>query len=216
MDKEINLANFEKNPETEEKEKIGIIEKSSLNSDDKLCLTLLLLDKKEAVFLGDREIIRKKRDEEGIIEKMKKELEETKVVLEKLGLNYRSSNIELKDAIAGFSVEVAKEKEILNEFTKACDEEDDQKIGNLLGYPKTAVESYNTKEALDFEIFFKKELSEEERKKLKESEILNFIGFQPSRKHWKEELEEVKKDQEIVKEKAPCLYEEIVSLGTES
>lgn len=208
-----NIENFENNQEIEEKKKIEIIEKASISADDKLSLALLLLGRKDVSFLGNAEIIRKEGDELKIIEKFKKELEESKKILDEAGFSYRASDIKLEDEIASFSIEVAKNNNKLLELTRACEKGDDKKIGELLGFPKTAVETYDTDEALDFEIFFKEELSETEREELAKSGILNFVGFQPSREHWKEEFIEVKKDQEIIKERAPKLYSEIVKIN---
>ena len=194
------------------KKKIEIIEKSSISADDKLSLALLLLDRKDVSFLGNAEIIREE-DELKIIEKFKKELEENKRILDEAGFSYRASDIKLKDEIASFSIEVAKNNNKLLELIQACEKGDDKKIGELLGFPKTAIEAYDIDEALDFEIFFKEELSEAEREELAESGILNFVGFRPSCEHWKEEFIEVKEDQEIIKERAPKLYSEIVKIN---
>ena len=205
-----NLKNFISNQKIAEKEKIEVIEKSCIKSDDKLSLVLLLLDRKDASFLGNAEIVRKKEDELQIIEKFCKELEETKRVLDEIGFFYRASEIKLKDDIASFSVEIAKNSNSLSELINACEKGKDKKIGTLLGFPKTAIESYDTDEALDFEIFLKEGMAKEEREQLEQSGVLNFVGFQPSRENWKEEIKEAKKDQEIIKERAFVLYKEIV------
>ncbi len=196
--------------EIAEKEKIEIIERSGIHSDDKLSLMLLLLNRKDASFLGNAEIIREKKDESQIIEKFRKELEETKRVLDEIGFFYRASEIKVKDDIASFSIEIAKDENNLSELIKASEKGEDKKIGTLLGFPMTAVESYNTDEALDLEMFLNYGLSEEEREQLKQSGVLNFVGFQPSRENWQAELAEAKKDQEVIKEKAKNLYDEIV------
>lgn len=206
--------NFEK-PETRknEQEKIEAIEKSSiLNSDKKLDLaSFTLLEQRKIAYIGDHKIIESEKEEKKLKEEFSKELEELKKVFDTLGVPYEmAKDLKIEDGIIGFNIVAGKAKEDLDKFLEAEKSEDDKTMGLLLGFPKTAVEAYNSEESLNFEKFFSEEMGKKEQKKLEDEGVLKFLSFQPSKKHWREELEEARKLQSLIKEKAPMLYEEIM------
>lgn len=198
--------------ETEEEKEIQTIEQSPLETGKKLDLALLCLERKKAAYVGSHTILETETKKEEILEKFTKELEDVQETLDELGLPYQTTRVpKIEDeAIIGFSVSVGRNKEDLSKFIEAEKQGNDKEMGLLLGYPKTAVEVYNTDKALNFETFFQQELSKEEQEELREEGVLKFLGFQPSREHWREELEQARYDQALIKEKAPRLYEEIM------
>jgi hypothetical protein len=217
-------SKLEKSPKEVQKEvslesERGIegIEKSRiLETDQKLDLaSFILLKEKKVVYPGNHKIIESKEEEKKIKEKFSKEIEEIKKFFELLGFSYSIVNdLKTEENIVGFNMVASKTKEDLEEFIKAREKGEDKVMGLLLGYPKTAVESYGTEESLNFEKFFAQKLSEEEQKKLEEEEVLKFLYFQPSKKHWQKELNEVRKLQSLIKEKLPILYQEIIKSET--
>ena len=142
-------------------------------------------------------------------------MEKIKEIFEKLNFPYSITHtIKPKDEFFGFEIVSAKTKDNLDKFLKANKERDEKTMGLLLGYPKTAVEAYDSREVLDFEKFFASELPKEKQRKLEEEGVLRFLSFRPSRKHWQEELEEVRKLQALIRQKAPSLYQEIIKSKT--
>lgn len=91
------------------------------------------------------------------------------------------------------------------------------RIGELLGYPRTAAEAFDRgrkEDAMGKYLILEEKnwwesLSEEERKNLLEEGVLNFLTFKLSRENWRQELETVRRWQEVIKEKAPRIYQEI-------
>lgn len=190
--------NYE-NKQTKEKEFIEKIEKSTLKASDKIDLMLLVLGKKYATYLGDRDIAESEEHKEKLIEEFTKELNDTTTLLNDAKLPHEiTEKIEDDDEIIGFSLMVAKEEDNLNKIVEADKNNDDKTIGLLLGYPKTAVETYNTPDAFDIET----ELPEEYAKLRKEG-MLPFLRFTPSRSHWKEELEWARDNKEIIEKNSP-------------
>ncbi len=198
--------------EGNEEVEIDVIEKSLLDSDKKLDLAMLSLDRKKAAFLLNCKITKTEREKEEVIRDFTEELEEIKKTLTKLGYHYHEDGVKVEDeVIVRFSVAVSKKEEYLSQLMDADKQGNNKEIGLLLGYPATAVDSYNSEAALDSERFFQIDLPEEERKEIRESGVLKFLGFQPSKEHWREELEEVRESQALIKEKAPYLYEAIMA-----
>jgi len=125
-----------------------------------------------------------------------------------------------------FEFLISRDKKKIEELEKAINEKDERKMGELYGYPKTAVDAYvksmrilreSRKDEGDIlleSIFDRKKwfdsLSEEERSKLIEEGVLSFSTFTFSKKHWREELEVVRRWQSIIRKKAPKLYQEII------
>jgi len=198
--------------EGDEEVEIGVIENSLLDSDKKLDLIMLSLDRKKAAFLLNCKITETEREKEEVIRDFTEELEEIKKTLTELGYHYNEDGVKIEDeVIIRFSVAVSKEEEDLAQLIDADKQGNNKEIGLLLGYPATAVDSYNSEKALDSEHFFQIDLPEDERKQIRKSGVLKFLGFQPSKEHWREELEEVRESQALIKEKAPNLYEAIMA-----
>jgi hypothetical protein len=147
-------------------------------------------------------------------------------LLKKLGLKFKIIKRIIVDENGfeeiNFEFLISRDKKKIEELEKAINENDERKMGELYGYPKTAVDAYvksrrflkeHKKDELE-SIFDRKKwfdsLSEEERSKLIEEGVLNFQTFTFSKKHWREELDVVRKWQSIIREKAPRLYQEII------
>jgi len=125
-----------------------------------------------------------------------------------------------------FEFLISRDKKKIEELEKAINENDGRKMGELYGYPKTAVDAYvksmrilkekrkDKRDILLESIFDRKKwfdsLFEEERSKLIKERVLNFQTFTFSKKHWREELDVVRRWQSIIREKVPRLYQEII------
>jgi hypothetical protein len=83
---------------------------------------------------------------------------------------------------------IAKDKEDLERHKKVEDNKDgnqhDAELGKLLGYPETSVDAFAKHQTLKID---------ELPQSVKESGILDFVTFAFSREHWRDELEELKK-----------------------
>jgi len=88
--------------------------------------------------------------------------------------------------------------------------ENDREIGLTLGYPETAVEAFVSGDELDY-----RELPKEEIRKLTKEGTSKFLDFHLSKDHWQEELNLVKRQQALIKEKFPNLYKEIIEYGVD-
>jgi len=201
------------NKEIKERE-VKLIEEADLDTGKRLDLVLLALDRKKVAFLGNHEIVEGKKNKEEIIEEFTEELKKIESLLKKLDYPYSIENNINDEVISGFSVSISKNNTYLSEFIKADKDKDDKKMGFLLGYPPSAVEAYNSDRAfgknITFEGFIKKKLSPQEIDNLRTGKTLEFINFQPSKEHWREELEYVKENQKLVRNNSPNLYEEII------
>ena len=190
------------------KKSIELVENSTLESDTKLELVLLLLDKKQGVQIGDFKIAESEEEKKKVTAEFSKELSDILNILNSLKLEYQVVK-ELGDdnGIVGFSVLTSKDKSTLNKFVKANNEDDDKTFGTILGYPPTAIETYGTDKAFNIE----EKLSPEELEKLRTEGLLPFLLFMPSKEHWAEELEWARENQQLIKQKAPKLYQELIS-----
>lgn len=92
------------------------------------------------------------------------------------------------DYVEGDSKEIIKKK--------------DEKLGILLGYPKTAVEAYTNDTCINDD-----ELPDE----VKKSPVLKFIGRRLSRVNWSKEFEDTEHYIGILKSTLPNLYNRVVS-----
>ena len=192
--------------EDKEKEALEQIEKIELDGDKKLALALFILGKKEAVQLGDYDVIESKKHKEDLQKEFQSEFDIIKKILNKFGLLYDTKGINEDRGILGFSFLATRDDNSLQKIKEAAEKEDDKTFGLMMGYPETAVNTYNTKEALNTE----KDLSEEDRKYLEDNNLEPFLGFMPSKAHWKEEIEYVKQNRTLIKEKSPELFRQII------
>jgi len=133
-----------------------------------------------------------------------KKISDLRKILQKLGLSYRLQINYPKDAreVTRYSY-VAKDRKKLKKIIAADTERNIRKrrlqLGALLGYPTTAIEAFANGKAID-------RLPAIAAKK-KESK---FINFRLSR-HWRKELQYVKRRAELIKQIAPELYKRITS-----
>ena len=77
----------------------------------------------------------------------------------------------------------------------------DDDLGKLYGFPNTAIEAFIEGEEALVSVDFK-ELPDD----IKREDYMAFAGFRLSKKHWREELETVKKWAEDIKQADPSLY----------
>lgn len=206
---------LEKSDEAAERERraIELIEQSSvLKPGQKVELAAFVLGKKDVIDLGDYKVIESKQEEEKYRQEFSEESEAIESILGALGVyQVYIKELGIEDGILGFEIAAAKTNETLEAFSKAEQEGNDEEMGLLLGYPKTAAEAYGPRKLLSCEELFRTELSETERKELEKEGTLKFLMFKLSAEHWREELEEARELQALIKEKAPSLYEETMS-----
>ena|SRR3990167_6647600 len=132
-------------------------------------------------------------------EKYKSDLEN---VLRNFGIKFKLSDEETtEEGLQEIYVSVGHDESKLNALTEAWQlppgsKERDLKVGNALGIPETAMRSYVNHETVNFA-----DLPPEAAQEFRKAEFL------PSRDHWQEELEEVKRRNEVVKRIAPRLFE---------
>lgn len=124
--------------------------------------------------------------------------------LKSLGLPYSIETVSVDEEFEEAHIIIAQNKEKLEKVKAASVNAEkgwDRSIGEALGYPQTAIEAFingtTTKPS---------ELPEEVR----DSDHIKFLGFLLSRDHWQEELEEVRKRADMVRQTAPDLYNKIV------
>jgi hypothetical protein len=218
--------NFEKTENSIE-QGIQTIENSSLETDKKFDLALLLLDKKKIAWISDAKEVLKGKDETDSKKLFLKEIEELKNISVQLGFCIKDTNIhemyQEEDRLwIRYDAYLGKDEKDVNEFidsvkTKISEEEDpdgfynevknrnNMRIGILLGYPETAAAAYRSDKALNWA-----EISEDEKNKLQKEGVLKFLEFHPSQAHWQEELDFARENQKIIREKAPKLYQEII------
>lgn len=197
---------FFETQENKKEEELEQIEKIELDGDKKLDLALFVLGRKEAVQLGDYDVIESEGHKKDLQKDFQLEFNTIKKALDKFGLLYDTKGINEYRGILGFSFLATRDEDALQKIKQAVEKEDDKTFGLMMGYPETAVHAYNTKEALNME----KDLSEEEQKYIKDNNLDPFIDFMPSQAHWREELEHVKQNQSLIKEKSPGLFRQII------
>jgi hypothetical protein len=113
---------------------------------------------------------------------------------------------------------VAKSNEIISKAIEAWKKKDEETIGELYGYPETAVkafveamEDFKTKEK---ELLLPGEnwvehIDEETRKEIARKRLLEFVGFRLSREHYKEELKVAERWRGAVERICPEFLEEL-------
>ena len=202
-----------------ERKEIEMIEKSPLEYQDKMELALLYLGEKPAIWIDTPISHRvfykseRKREEVEILNKLSVEKENLEQVLKDLNLVYELQKNEVENEET-YSIEysflVAKNSENFSRLKNAIKAEDSKEIGLILGYPKTAVEAFDSGKELDY-----KKLPEKEIKKLTEEETSKFLDFHLSENNWQEELNLTRRHQALIKEKFPNLYKEVIKYGVD-
>lgn len=189
------------------KHNIELVENSTVDSNSKVELILLLLDRKQGMQYGDFKVIESDNEKE-IQNEFTAELSEILRIITKTGLQHQiTRELTSSEGLIGFSVLISKDKNILDKFTKADKDGDDKTFGLILGYPPTAIETYNT----DKKFNPHEELSPDEIKKLEDEGLMPFLLFMPSRDHWIDELEWARENQRLIMEKSPKLYKELLA-----
>jgi hypothetical protein len=199
--------------EKSEKERrdVETIENLDLGKQNRMNLILAYLGKKPTseIMIGYNERVPFEELEESLVKKRSLER-----VLSTIGLKFRVSEKESIDE-DGFELKifeffVGRDERKIEELKDAFLKQDHEKTGKLLGYPETAIEAFVKEEGIFDRKSWWESLPEKEREKLLEEGVLNFLNFALSKRHWREELELVRKWQRIIREKAPKLYQEFI------
>ena len=106
---------------------------------------------------------------------------------------------------------LAKKKENLNLLMKAIKIENDQLLGQVYGYPESAIKAYRKENETG-----KKETIEvsDLPPEIQKQDSVAFARFKLSKDHWQEELKTGEKWAEVVKETSPKLYDEFIEFMT--
>lgn len=179
--------NFENPTENENREKISKIESIRTGYQQKANLVLVLLGEKPGVDLTVYV-----DTEEEIIEEEKK--------LKSLGLNFKKMGQEKKGNRYVAEFIVAKDDDILSELSKVDPSRDHEKFGSLMGYPKSAIKAFLEGNSLSIE---------EEREILEKYPKIVLHDFRLSKDNNKEEIETLRRWNEVLEKKAPSLYSEV-------
>lgn len=223
----------------EEEAGVEIIQSLPLPAGNRVELLLCFLGEKQATTLMRRKQELSLKNTEGFAELLKRREEVIKENLNELNLFYEteeySEKISEEETQSFHCIHISKDKDILERLVKTWEEEEDkekkrkkeEQRGLLYGYPKTAVKAWGKSKTRslrlserwkepDSHIIRREEVPkffpEEKRKKIES--IVKFANFNFSRKHWKKELNELRKKVEKIREKAPELYEEFLSSKT--
>jgi hypothetical protein len=148
-------------------------------------------------------------------ESMQQAIQETETLVAEAGLSHETKNLytatqngERKPLST--NVIFSSDRNVLGELSKEFEQGDVNKqnhkrVGELLGFPKTAVESFEKNETLASEEL---DLPPE----VKYDEALDFAPFTMSREHWQEEYPVIKQWAEHLKETSPEVYQRLTSL----
>lgn len=214
-----------------EQAKIEIIQNCPLNPRDKIELLLCFFGEKPATTFIFEILPVHKNVSKAFAELSKKREKIIKEILGKLNLVYEieeKEEISPQGEVKTFQLfHLSKSEEVLNKLIEAWKKNDEKQIGLLYGYPKTAIEAWTKSvektgkrpplgESYDSPYILKRkdipylpEIPEEKREQI--TNLAKFANFVFSSENWKEELEELRKKVEIIKEKAPELYNEFLS-----
>lgn len=209
--------NLEKPFQTNEKEIKKVLTELSISAWDKAELFLLLKDFKKVaqITIGDTNIDSvDTRNDPLSKEALDVACIDTETQLRKLGLfslrNYDNDGINEQQAA---ELIVAKDPVLLPLFQKRYtamqqpehDLEEDRYLGEMSGFPKTAIDAFLKGEEALIE-----DTDPEFSKATEVSDALAFVHFRLSKEHWREELVAVKKMTDEIKEGFPEVYTAIV------
>lgn len=227
LKKEVNSKTEEKRGEEgeeiveqEDKEKKGInlFEKSFLRDSEKADLILTYLKEKPCT---DIEIIYSAKNPLSDVQDIEKRISELEELLKTTGLSFSILESEGADE-HGFDYKIiqfiigSSENDVLA-MKKAMEANDVRTKGILYGFPETAVDSFdnglknnNFDEIMLNQREWWNALTYQQKKDLLRIGIPQIMCFKPSKKHLKSEINTLEKWLEVIKEKAPDLYERII------
>ena len=196
----------------EQEKNIHEIELLTINIYNKISMVLLVLNIKKIIDISTLGLYAKNKEEaEKIAVAAEQKLQNIVDFCHKTGLEINSKKYVNENNgrfIGGYEISISKDKKTIEELDNATKTKDHKAMGILFGYPESAVSWFvnrhnNGNEIIDNSIELKNEIKKEN--------LNEFLFFKPSPEHWKEELEVVKKNKEIIKKYAPRLYEEIIT-----
>ncbi len=220
--KPINKEKIKELKESDRKEEAGIeiIQDLPLSVRDKVELLLCFLEEKPATTFINEKYQLHPEVSEGFAKLLQKKEKIIKENLDALNLVYETATTSSEDK--SFQLfHISKSREILRKLIESWDKDDDEQIGLLYGYPKSAIDAwvkgaqeiggrpplgeggdnpYGLKRG-EIPNYFLREKKEEIEN------IVKFANFNFSREHWQEELNELRRTVEIIKKKVPKLYQ---------
>lgn len=199
--------NKEMSPETIEK-----LENSELRPFDKISIILARGGFKKATDIEfETDGWKNGEDEKHLDDNL---LEEFDNFLIEAGLNFeKTKNIEKarytypneeKRNVERASYIYGRSKEDIQKLKKAMEENDEDIMGKMFGFPQTAIDAFKKGEIIN---------DNDLPKEIREQDYFKFAtSFKMSKDHWREELDYIKKWADFVKETSPKIYEEYLEM----
>lgn len=193
MFKENNFYQTNKNPETQEnlenknKEKISKIESLRTGPQQKAELILVLLGEKPGICLS-------------LFTETESEIDDDEEKIKNLDLKYKKVSQGKKGERYMAEFLVSKNEDTLNELAEADPSKDHYKFGALMGYPESAIKAFLEDTCLSIE---------DERELLGKYPEIVFNDFRLSKGNTEEELEIVKRWNNLVEKEAPDVYDKL-------
>jgi adenylate kinase family enzyme len=191
-----------------DKEKIELIEDLPLRPIDIWCVFLVVLGKKPSSWFDISSGIWRRGQEPKHV--CQSQIDDIKKVFDKIGVKYTFriiiSNAGIPQPDENFErlneiceIFIAKDSSVLDSLIRAVDDKDHEKIGILLGFPKTAISAFTTKDNIK-----KSDLEP----KIRFSEVASFTQFALSKNNWRQELQTVEDWLDTLKAISDITYSE--------
>lgn len=196
------MNNFNRPPQPispeNEKELVAKIEAIKTTDDTKADIVLLWKDLKKAsdiIITGDSEMTEAEREVT---------CREAEDLFKKLGLSYVKNNREMVAALGIAEYIVSKNQTDMLLYQKAWNQDGDTEaktLGNLLGFPDTAIEAYQAGEVLDESMLPEDVVSLDTRA---------FLWYKLSKDHWQEEIKTAEKWARQIQKTDSQLYTRLI------
>ena len=199
-----NLTPVIESKESSEAEQLRAIESLPWEADVKQDIALFILGRKPAVNIGG--YLNLNPEDELKNEEVKRNFEALKNMCGRFGFHFNIQSFDYVENVKRISMLISHDRETLNKAVDAESGGDEKTLGLLMGYPQSAVDAYGTNQAFIWE----DELAQAEKEKLIAENLLPFLQFMPSKGHREEEFDWARTNRDLIKQKAPKLFGEIV------
>lgn len=192
-------------------ERTKTLEASPMRLSNKLTLAyLMLVPQKTGALFGGGEGVGDDPPTQEQQTEFEKDWNDIRVALDKMKIPYLIDRpLGVDEGIYRYRIIAAKKEKDLSIIRDLVNgeetEEAAKRLGQLMGYPDTAIAAYRTSSAFD-----ESDLPQEELQKLHSENLLPFITFKLSREHYRDELNRVRLWQRLVRTHCPKLYNEII------
>ncbi|MFZ4632465.1 MAG: hypothetical protein ACOYL8_04705 [Patescibacteria group bacterium] len=135
------------------------------------------------------------------------EIDEDEEKIRSLNLKYKKVKQEKRGKRYMAEFLISQSEDTLNELTESDPSKDHYRYGSLMGYPESAIKAFLEGTCLNID---------DERELLSKYPEIVFNDFRLSRDHNKEELELVRRWNNLVEKEAPNIYNELKPSSTHS